>query len=110
MLYDILGGGDNANKTVLGFCEYLVAKRLVGKLVLTRLPVGHTHEDIDAVFGNLASWFLKSAGKVLTPQEYKRMVEEKFGTKSGSNLNMKVILMCVCFCVYVCSPVCNCLY
>ena len=35
---------------MFGICELLVARGLIRKLVLTRLPVGHTHEDIDAKF------------------------------------------------------------
>lgn len=42
------GGGENANKYVLGFLELLVAKRIAKLVLFTRLPVGHTHEDIDA--------------------------------------------------------------
>lgn len=45
------GGSENANKYVLATLEFLCAKRLVKTIFLTRLPVGHTHEDIDACFG-----------------------------------------------------------
>ncbi len=38
------GGSENANKYVLAFLEYLVTLRLVRRIILTRLPVGHTHE------------------------------------------------------------------
>ena len=31
--------------------ELLVSKKIAKTIVLTRLPVGHTHEDIDALFG-----------------------------------------------------------
>jgi hypothetical protein len=40
------GGSENANKYMLACMEYLVIKRLVKKIVVTRLPVGHTHEVI----------------------------------------------------------------
>ncbi len=40
------GGAENANKYLLACLEYLVIKRMVRKIVLTRLPVGHTHEVI----------------------------------------------------------------
>lgn len=33
--------------------EYLVAKKFCPLIVLTRLPVGHTHEDIDSRFGKI---------------------------------------------------------
>jgi len=48
------GGCENANGEVLAFLEYLVIKRICRLVVYTRLPVGHTHEDIDAMFGHIA--------------------------------------------------------
>ena len=33
--------------------EVLVARGLTTKIVISRLPVGHTHEDIDATFAKL---------------------------------------------------------
>ena len=45
---------DNKNKTVLGFLGWLVATGTFAKVTLSFLPVGHTHEDIDAVFGVIA--------------------------------------------------------
>jgi hypothetical protein len=38
------GGSENANKYVLACCEFLVHVGLTKKIILTRLPVGHTHE------------------------------------------------------------------
>jgi hypothetical protein len=38
------GGGENANQYVLAFLELLVIKRVARLILLTRLPVGHTHE------------------------------------------------------------------
>jgi len=49
------GGSQNANKYLLAALEFLTAKRLCKKIVLTRLPVGHTHEDIDGCFGTVRS-------------------------------------------------------
>ena len=43
---------------LLHHCEHLVQKRICQKLILTRLPTGHTHEDIDAVFGLIRQFFL----------------------------------------------------
>ena len=42
--HQIDGGSENANWETLGFGELLVAKGLTKKVVITRLPVGHTHE------------------------------------------------------------------
>jgi hypothetical protein len=58
---------------MLGICELLVARRLTKKVVLTRLPVGHTHEDIDSVYGVI--WKSNSGLCILSPQQYKRALE-----------------------------------
>lgn len=44
------GGPENANQYVLGICELIAIKRLAKVVTFTRLPVGHTHEDVDALF------------------------------------------------------------
>ena len=41
------GGGENANAATVCIAELLVHRGLCRRVVLTRLPVGHTHEDID---------------------------------------------------------------
>jgi len=43
------GGSEFANKSVLAMCELIVSKRMARVLLLTRLPTGHTHEDIDGI-------------------------------------------------------------
>lgn len=49
------GGPENCTKTLLGVLSLIIHRRLYGvkEIVLTRLPVGHTHEDIDSRFGTL---------------------------------------------------------
>jgi hypothetical protein len=42
--HQIDGGVENTAKSALGIAELLVARRLTRKVVVTRLPVGHTHE------------------------------------------------------------------
>ena len=56
--HQVDGGPENANNLILGICELLVAKRLVRKVVLTRLPPGHSHNDLDGLFGVIwrAAW------------------------------------------------------
>jgi len=44
------------------------------KIVLTRLPVGHTHEDIDAIFGKI--WKKYREQHILSPQQYMEMIIE----------------------------------
>ena len=40
------GGAENANKYVLSMLEILVGKRVCQNILYSRLPTGHTHEDI----------------------------------------------------------------
>ena len=52
-----------------------------------RLPVEHTHEDIDACFGTIASWFDRSFTQ--TPDAYKMAILAAFdGSKSKLNINV----------------------
>jgi hypothetical protein len=66
--YQIDGGSENTAQLIYVFMEFMIAKRLFQKIVLTRLIVGHTHEDIDAVFGRV--WRGIRNKHVLTPQDY----------------------------------------
>lgn len=69
------GGSENANTLLPAFCTLLACKyRKLGckKIVLTRLPVGHTHEDCDAQFGVI--WRATRNESICTPQEYKKLV------------------------------------
>jgi hypothetical protein len=71
------GGSDNANKYVLGMLELLVVKRMARKVLFTRLPVGHTHEDIDSIFGVIARTI---RGKPFdTLQQMKDLLEQALG-------------------------------
>ena len=66
------GGSENTAKAALAICELLVARRITRRIVLSRLLVGHTHEDIDAIFAII--WqFLKNK-KVMTPQIYANLL------------------------------------
>lgn len=67
------GGSENANRYVLAFFEFLVAKRMAKRVYYTRLPVGHTHEDIDACFALIWNWFKKVS--ISSVQQYKEEVE-----------------------------------
>jgi hypothetical protein len=53
-------------------CELLVSKRLVNKIVISRLPVGHTHEDIDATFALI--WEAAKNHNIITPEYYERII------------------------------------
>ena len=60
------GGCENANKLFVAIAEWLVLKGMTEKVVLTRLPVGHTHEDIDAQFAHI--WRALQSQYVQTPE------------------------------------------
>jgi hypothetical protein len=68
IFYQIDGGSENSAKVVVGLCELLVSRRLISRIVLTRLLVGHTHEDIDGKFALI--WNKIKNCHVLTPSEY----------------------------------------
>jgi hypothetical protein len=70
------GGSENANKWVLVLLELIVSKRLVNEVWFSRLPVGHTHEDIDACFGTI--WKSFRNRPCLTLTAYKGVVEKSF--------------------------------
>ena len=67
--------------------ELLVAKNLIAEIYLTRLPVGHTHEDIDAMFGHIWSWFRSTP--CLTLEEYKTGVQNCFKDSAFVELDFK---------------------
>ena len=72
MYYQIDGGAENSARITQVVCEYIIVRRLCKRLVLTRLPVGHTHEDIDAVFGLL--WKTLRTQNVTTAKEYSKKI------------------------------------
>jgi len=56
------GGSEFANKTFLASLELITIKRMAHLIVYTRLPTGHTHEDIDGAVVyhiNINEYFLK---------------------------------------------------
>jgi len=69
------------NKAVLAMLSLLVAKRVGGlrTLVLTRLPVGHTHEDIDSIFGVISRWIFKRF--IVDPQSYEIAIKHALSKK-----------------------------
>lgn len=74
------GGSENANKTVLAVLEYLIFKGVGGvtEIIVSRLPVGHTHEDIDSKFAKLWERFRNNF--VLSPEGYRRAIYETFNS------------------------------
>jgi hypothetical protein len=69
------GGSENANKALLTLLELIVTKRLVRVIQFSRLPVGHTHEDIDACFAQV--WSLARGSSCLTLDEYRDKITSR---------------------------------
>jgi hypothetical protein len=72
------GGSENANIYMLSMLELLVSKRISREIIFSRLPVGHTHEDIDGVFGVI--WNSLRDIPVLTLDAYEEACIKAFRT------------------------------
>ncbi len=83
------GGSEKANKCVLAMCELLIHRRMTKEIFLTRLPVGHTNEDIDAKFGLL--WKRVRTEHVRTPQHYSKILKEIYGNSPQSWVSLQDI-------------------
>ncbi len=80
LYYQIDGGPENTGNAVLGIAELIVLRGLAKQVVLTRLPVGHTHEDIDAKFAVV--WMRVRNQFVLSPIQYATLVERALTTST----------------------------
>jgi hypothetical protein len=76
LLLQVDGGAENACKTSYALYEHLVRIGIFDRIEVSRLPVGHTHEDIDAMFGIL--WRAAQGKTIITPQEWKDMALAAF--------------------------------
>ena len=76
LFHQIDGGCENTARCYLGYCELLVARGMTNKIVLTRLPVGHTHEDIDSTFGIL--WKSARHHCILSPSMHRTEIFRAF--------------------------------
>jgi len=74
---EIDGASDNVAKAVIAACEHLVFKKFCPYIVLARLPVGHTHEDIDSRFGKF--WTFVREKHVYTFDGFGNIIKEAFG-------------------------------
>jgi hypothetical protein len=70
--HQIDGGGENANDTTLAVCVLLINHGVLDKIVLTRLPVGHTHEDIDGCFALI--WKKLRDEYIITPSQFSDLI------------------------------------
>ena len=71
------GGPENIANALYAMCELLVAKGVTKHIVLTRLMVGHTHEDIDSKFAKI--WGKIRRAYVLTHSSWKKAIESVLG-------------------------------
>jgi len=79
------GGSENANQYLLAMLELLVVKRVAREVYYTRLPTGHTHDDIDACFAIIWVCFRYSSCETL--EMYKTAIHKAF---ADSYLDAKV--------------------
>lgn len=77
---EIDGASDNVAKAVLAACEHVVYKKFCDQLVLARLPVGHTHEDIDSRFGKI--WTYIRTKHIYTFDAFIGAIHKAFGCSS----------------------------
>jgi len=83
------GGSENANKYFLSMLELLVVKRICRLVYYTRLPTGHTHSDIDALFGVI--W------KSCRPSSYETLeIHREKIKKSFPNFDIEVEDVYIC--------------
>ena len=91
------GGSENSNKTFLAICELLVATRICKTVFVTRLPVGHTHEDIDGIFSRI--WTAMRTESAISPQDYMREVKKALSSKEGDKMKKAIFKFIDLFCV-----------
>ena len=85
------GGPENKSKVFLAFCALLVAKRLFQRVIVTRLPVGHTHEDIDSIFALI--WQKVKKSYCFTPDDYVDLIKEATAGKGTTQYVEDIFLI-----------------
>lgn len=70
------GGSENTSLVFFAICETLVQHDVFKTIIINRLPVGHTHEDIDAMFGTI--WTKIKNMNIRSPAEYDDAVMSAF--------------------------------
>lgn len=76
LFLQIDGCHDNTSKTFYALIEDLISDDVFDRIEVCRLPVGHTHEDIDALFGVL--WRAMQNKTLMTPQAWARAAKQCF--------------------------------
>ena len=78
LFYQVDGGTENTGNVVFGISELIISRGLAKRVVITRLPVGHTHEDIDSKFAVI--WKRVRNCFVLSPEKYATAIEQALTT------------------------------
>jgi hypothetical protein len=88
LFFQIDGGSENANEILVGIAELLIHWGLTKRIFLTRLPVGHTHEDIDGKFGTI--WQHTKMFNILTPQRQSELTVGAFKEQISRGFEVNV--------------------
>ena len=83
---------ENKNHTLFGFMAWLVHEKVFAKTTISFLPVGHTHEDIDALFGVVARFLRKHTNTVMTHKELEDLLWQSLqspGNRSETRTSWK---------------------
>jgi hypothetical protein len=71
------GGAENVNKTVFGFAASLLVNKVFELVTLSRLPVGHTHNQLDQQYQAPSQHFHGDAAvDAPTPHEFMQELKE----------------------------------
>ena len=81
---EIDGASDNVAKAVVAAIEHLVLRNFCPLIILARLPVGHTHEDIDSRFGKI--WTHMRSKHVKTFDEFYSTIKGAFAFKDNTTV------------------------
>lgn len=69
------------NNPVVKWMASLVANNIVPKISLKTLRTGHSHEDIDQIFGRLASHMVKHARHASGPHDFRTIIQSWLDSK-----------------------------
>eukprot|EP00300_Choanocystis_sp_HF-7_P005828 c14299_g1_i2.p1 GENE.c14299_g1_i2~~c14299_g1_i2.p1 ORF type:complete len:828 (+),score=117.56 c14299_g1_i2:197-2680(+) len=92
------GGPENLNYSLFCLCGTLVASGIFKTILINRLPVGHTHNDVDASFSHFTKRFFGwgkvpgLAGGIKTMTEFDDEFKKSY---EGSNIKFQRKIACL---------------
>jgi hypothetical protein len=97
---------DNTSKQckarfMIGWLGYLVYRGVFRHIVLSFLPVGHTHEDIDQVFSRLSVYL--SCHDALNMEQLHKAIRQSYQTREGQRADCEFWPRCANFSEWI-SP------